>query len=132
MLTFQRFIPLLHFEDRLVEIVITQWPLFHSIPITRPRCSAQSPTATATQRSSVVLHVVLRTSRHLPACRDHPRMSKQLLGRDPKVAIFLETMIEEVFHYGRRAFRDRGTVVLDDSEERRHWIQEVVWRLALE
>lgn len=72
--TSQRFVPLLNFQHRVVEVIIT----------------TRSPTVSSSGRP------LLRFE--LPPGLNHPRMPKELLCGDSQVGILLKTMIKEVLH----------------------------------
>ena len=59
-------------------------------------------------------------------------MSKELLGRYSEVAIFLEAVGQEVLDNRGGTFWYRRTVILNDAEQGRHWVKEVVGRLSLQ
>ena len=57
-------------------------------------------------------------------------MPQQLFSRYAQIAILLETVVQKVLDYRRHALWDRGTIILDYAEERRHGTEEVVRRFA--
>lgn len=62
--------------------------------------------------------------------RDHPRVLEQLPRADSEVRVLLEALAEKVAHDRARAVGERRAVVVDDPEESRHGVEEVVRRLA--
>lgn len=59
-------------------------------------------------------------------------MLQKLLGRNAKVTIFLETVKQEIFNDRGCTIGYRRTVILDNSEERRHGIQEMIRGFTLQ
>ena len=106
--TFQSFIPFLNLEHSFVIVVVAERPV-------------------RTRRPSLRMLTLKLFPR-----RDHPWMPQQLLRRDAEVAILLEAMIEEVLDNRRGTFWYWRAVVLDDTEQRRHRVKEVIRRLALQ
>lgn len=83
-----------------------------------------------TQRSRRLRELVALRLIRLPFRRHHPRMPQQLPRRDPEVPVLLEALEEEVSRDRRSSFWDGRTVVIDDAEEGRHGVEEVVRRFA--